>query len=782
MTPFKINMELKNSDGNHRDKKKRLNHTSKQVEQSARDGLLKKATKIMLQDAENDQPRLSFEESVEKLKAKFPDRKPENDFSIGKIHCVTPFQPTLVMATLKKMSKEAATALDGWCRDLLMVACNYDNSILNDIGVILAQITTSIERDSGDSNIYNYYDKFTMDIVRAARLVGIPKPEGGVRPIVIGSFFAKYAGSCILNRAGHKTIPDQYAINTPNGAAIIGIKSREAFGEGKAIIRLDISNAFNETVRKRVVEQLEDEGFDKDLLAYVHTMYGPESNLIMLGPDMKYEIIKAVEGLRQGDSPSSYIFCIVVRKVRDYIIDTFPGSTTKCMGYMDDKTLITEPHLAHAVANAAVKILRELGFRVNVDKCSIICKTGIPAPEDGEASEIPIVTPDEDFKMLGVNITDNFEKHNAAYKERIDKFFDAIDDLQVHPEITHAILNFCGKPRLLFYCQTTPPQHSKDIVEYFDLRVKQAFAKLIDVADLTLIKPKMLHDVNGGNIPNYTEHAAAIFINCRDSVLSNSKMIEQVRLTTNSPENFTSPECSHDRKWTYYIAQSRMNTLSTPQYAIALAVRCGLVPDHIVQRTGPTIRCGCDKLITVRTELAKHTATCTKLATITFTHRHTFVKDAIQHTLARHGILCHNEPKFYNFNGVDKRPDLTVRLTNPIAIDVTVVAPKSNSIEDVGKAAAEAAKNKIEKYTEGVEKSNHKFLPFAVETTGHFHDDCFRFAHLCKNEVTFYERFKFINELFGSVSLALAKFRADIVSNVAACADFGVVVGGAKVM
>ena len=93
--------------------------------------------------------------------------------------------------------------------------------------------------------------------------------------------------------------------------------------------------------------------------------------------------------------------------------------------------------------------------------------------------------------MLGVNITDNFDDHNREMIEKIDRFFDAIDNLKVHPEIMHILLHFCGKPRLLYYCQTTPPKFGLEVVQHFDNKIKNSFAKLIGIIPMELKTPTL---------------------------------------------------------------------------------------------------------------------------------------------------------------------------------------------------------------------------------------------------------------------------------------------------
>ena len=157
----------------------------------------------------------------------------------------------------------------------------------------------------------------------------------------------KLAGSCILKRCGYSKIPDQYALNTYNGSIIVGLKNRLAYQEGMALIRFDVKNAFNATKRKRCLEIMEEDNIEEDLITYFHTVYGPTSDLVMYGPDYKVYIIEASEGLRQGDGPSSYLFCLVVRRVRDGVIQKYPKEESKLdiYSYMDDKTIAVPPEI-----------------------------------------------------------------------------------------------------------------------------------------------------------------------------------------------------------------------------------------------------------------------------------------------------------------------------------------------------------------------------------------------------------------------------------------------------
>ena len=685
-----------------------------------------------------------------------------------------------IIETVKRMNKHSATAIDGWHRNILMTALVVDSSIAEDLGNIVAMIASShTTREDYENTPFVHFDRDTMDMVRAGRLVGIQKPEGGLRPIVIGSFLAKLTGSAILRRCGAQSIPDQYAINCPNGTKVIGHKVREYYLEkGKAIIKLDLTNAYNSAVRKKIVQQMIAEGLDKDLICYFNTMYQPTSKLFIIGRNQQYETIESDEGIRQGDGPSSYFFCLVMRLARDKIVAKYPNiDKVHNMGYMDDTTLAVDPEIAEEVTLAAIEAFESCGFEVNREKSAILSKnhfmlnnnnnnnnnksedSATPSP----SFPIPVADPNQQFKMLGINITNNFDEYNSIIKERINTFFDILGNINVHPEILHLILHLCGKPKLLYYCETTPPQYGKEIVELFDEKAKQAFARLIDVKDATLIKPEILYDRFGGNLPWYSKHHETLYNNCVATALTGGRMQNNIQglLISSDLQNFKSPECSHDRLWTHWLnpSSTKMNQLAPFEYTTALAIRCGLAPDLIVSKMGTAVRCNCNSMIGVRHNLAAHLCSCTEMSKVDFSNRHTYVKHAIRSVLSQYGIQSDNEPNYYNYMVGNCRPDITVRMTGTkfIAIDVTIVKPDA---EDTGKAARRAAETKEKTHAAAVAAFDHFFIPFALETTGHMDETCFQFFKLVRNEVQFHHRIQFQRDFFGSISTALARFRA----------------------
>ncbi len=199
-----------------------------------------------------------------------------------------------------------------------------------------------------------YFNKLAMDIVRAARLVGIPKDGGsGVRPIVISSFFGKLAGTLVLKRAKIAPLPMQYAISCRDGALTIVYRTRDHFNKGLAIVRMDLSNAYNVLKRKRALEELIERGYDKDIITYFRTMYEPTSAMIMFGPGGETRTIAASEGVRQGDAPSSFFFCVVLQRVCEELKREFPDADLSA--FMDDTTIAIDKSRVHEVAPSSTR-------------------------------------------------------------------------------------------------------------------------------------------------------------------------------------------------------------------------------------------------------------------------------------------------------------------------------------------------------------------------------------------------------------------------------------------
>ena len=213
-----------------------------------------------------------------------------------------PFDTAFVQDTLRHMSQQSATCIDGWSSKLLQQAIECNATIAGDIGTIMAWMTDG------------QFGPLVMNILRLGRAVAIPKQDGsdGVRPITVSSFFSKLIGSLILRRTKPHCSAHQYAVNIQRGAERIVHLARSAFDDGMGIIRIDIANAFNCAQRSLIDRLLR--GSHPDILQYFHMMYGPSAQLAVYGPQ-QIQFIQFEEGVRQGDAFSAYFFCLLMDQV-----------------------------------------------------------------------------------------------------------------------------------------------------------------------------------------------------------------------------------------------------------------------------------------------------------------------------------------------------------------------------------------------------------------------------------------------------------------------------------
>lgn len=239
--------------------------------------------------------------------------------------------------------------------------------------------------------------------------------------------------------------------------------------------------------------------------------------------------------------------------------------------------------------------------------------------------------------------------------------------------------------------------------------------------------------------------------------------------------------------WTHYLSPSNVEQLTKIQYSVALCIRCKLIPDFFKNEVNRDyIQCKCPgaQLLSVKNlskeeekemkelgqqlPLVQHLLKCPALHHYYDKDRHDMVKDAIRRIASRYGIYVYNEPNFYDYaGGVENRPDLTFCLATRrthLTTDITIVQPElaKTGSHQIGIAAARAANAKILKHAAAVHQRDHEFIPFALETTGHFDSSAREFIRIIKDSLPFSLKLNFVRDMYGAVSTALARYRAEL--------------------
>lgn len=156
-------------------------------------------------------------------------------------------------------------------------------------------------------------------------------------------------------------------------------------------------------------------------------------------------------------------------------------------------------------------------------------------------------------------------------------------------------------------------------------------------------------------------------------------------------------------------SSERMNSL---QQRTSLLARIGLLPFSL------PFSCSCKKVFYVEHECLQHLLACDRSSSVSHTRRHDAVVNVAYRVLSRFNVGATLEPHgLYAYDDLSqKRPDLTVHSSPPIAIDFSFVDPD----ETPGKAAADATEAKRQKHQTAAAKKGHSFFGFVGENGGHY--------------------------------------------------------------
>ena len=99
-----------------------------------------------------------------------------------------------------------------------------------------------------------------MTRLKRARLVAIPKADGGIRPVAVGEMFLKLAEVVMLQKyersLGTLFAPWQYRVSQKSGCESIVHQLQESYMKGEKILSIDLCNAFNSPYRDHIADSL----------------------------------------------------------------------------------------------------------------------------------------------------------------------------------------------------------------------------------------------------------------------------------------------------------------------------------------------------------------------------------------------------------------------------------------------------------------------------------------------------------------------------------------------
>jgi ribonuclease HI len=208
--PFSLNLRTTSTS-----QKTHAVRLAEMISRRAKNHDLRGATRILRSESDQrEESTASHEARVEALRAKFPDTK----VPLAKIFVdekLPIFPTTLLHSVVRKMRRTAAPGIDGWQKMHLQAAVSQEPKVAEDFCVLADQI------------LRQQFSPVVMNCLRAARLVPLPKPDNGVRPVAVSNFFCKIIGQMSIRFGGATCAPWQYAVGKQDGTKEIIHKLRQ---------------------------------------------------------------------------------------------------------------------------------------------------------------------------------------------------------------------------------------------------------------------------------------------------------------------------------------------------------------------------------------------------------------------------------------------------------------------------------------------------------------------------------------------------------------------------
>ena len=597
-----------------------------------------------------------------------------------------------------------------------------------------------------------------------ARLIGLAKKDGGIRPIAVGNTLrrvvSKAACATIRDKATAFLAPKQLGFGLSKGAegaahAARRFLSAHMAANGETILlKIDFTNAFNSLRRDRLLEQVK--MTFPELYNLVHAAYGDSSILQ-----------SASEGVQQGDPLGVLLFCLAIHPLVE------PMSSELNIWYCDDGTLGGSPDCVYEDYVRIKELGSEMGLSLNIKKtelsqlsCDNKSFLAQKATLLEQFGEVALVRP-ESQTLLGAAIggKEATELALTAKLEALERMCSRLELLDAHDGLFLLSWSF-SLPRLMYLLRTTPCYQSSlldkydetvricleailnikltgDSLEQATLPVKHGGLGLRSASDVAL--PAFISSVKGSSDVTSrlldscsqvgTEDTAEIDAVARWKTLSGkapptstaqNSWDEPLVLKRRDALLETAPDDASKARllgvsapgsgaWLQALPSNSMGLrLSTEQIRIAVGLRlgCDLCLEHRCTR--------CDQVVDSKGHHGLH---CLKGSAGRFS-RHAEVNGIIGCSLQSANIPNLLEPQHISRND-GKRPDgLTLipwKKGRPLIWDFTcadTMAPSylHTAMRGKGQVANEAERKKVLKY--GQLTAQYFFVPIAMETLG----------------------------------------------------------------
>jgi hypothetical protein len=375
-----------------------------------------------------------------------------------------------IVALLRMSDNGSASGPSGWGGNMLSSLAQSD---LCRAGII------ALLKDIINGNL----PERARQLLLSSRLVALTKTVGKYRPIAVGELFPRLAGKLAMRKvtsaATTLLAPHQLGVGVASGAERIVHSLQHTLtdkGRRHALLKLDISNAFNACDRARALRVLYAQPALSAMWRMADFAYAAPSQLLLQG--CEGQRLLSSNGLRQGDALSAVLFCLYLR---DTLAEVSAQADVQLHGFFDDINVSGEPAEIIKALHLLQRLLPDIGLQLNTAKShfayfhneeaplqhallATLAERDIKIHHDWLEVVGSVAGRDEDAIRAGVAATLSGDDGTAAFFKRLQ-----LDEMGVQSAML--ILRQCSVPKMNYALRCTPPPCIEPAAIAFDALV-----------------------------------------------------------------------------------------------------------------------------------------------------------------------------------------------------------------------------------------------------------------------------------------------------------------------
>ena len=436
----------------------------------AREGLDKKACAALLSSGLAPETA----ETVQELKALHPIQPPPAAVQLSDLPPPPEIAVETVARALKSFPAGSAPGPSGLRPQHLLEACppGSEHGFLDQ----LTAVVNLLARGGAC--------RTAAPFVAGAKLVAIPKPQGGIRPIAIGESLRRLVGKCLMSMVQQDARsyfwPAQVGVAVPAGAECVlhtvrAWLHRHKHSTDKVLCKLDFQNAFNVLSRDKFLAECP---AHFPALARWTTWCYQDTSSLRFGTST----LDPASGVQQGDPLGPLLFAAALQPLAEELRH---GPLDFATFYLDDGVLAGSAASVAAALSHVQMRAQDLGLTLNLAKCEVIAAGQTPdAPLAALFPSKLLLNADgsprilRNFELLGAALGDA-DHVTAATTKRVAKataLLDAIGRLE-DPQVALRLLRSCGgHARLMHSMRCVPPSAQQSALLQFDVQARHCLA------------------------------------------------------------------------------------------------------------------------------------------------------------------------------------------------------------------------------------------------------------------------------------------------------------------